>query len=131
MSTFLRFEDIEAWQKARELTKSIYEISKRGKFATDFAFRDQIRRSSVSIMANIAEGHERGGNKEFVQFLSVAKGSVGEVRSHLYVALDQDYITKAEFEGVSASAVEIGRMIAGLITYLRKTKIKGAKFRDS
>jgi len=82
-------------------------------------------------MANIAEGHERGGTKEFAQFLSVAKGSVGEVRSHLYVALDQGYLTQVEFESLTALAVEIGRMIGGLVSYLRKSKIKGAKYRGS
>jgi four helix bundle protein len=89
MSTFSTFEEIEAWKKARELTKRIYQISSRGPFSKDFGLRDQARRASVSIMSNIAEGYERGGTKEFLQYLSIAKGSVGELRSHLYVALDQ------------------------------------------
>jgi len=82
-------------------------------------------------MANIAEGHERGGSKEFIQFLSVAKGSVGELRSHLFVALDQGYCTKEVFDELILLAIEIGRMISGLIAYLRKSKIKGSKYRDS
>ena len=78
MSTFSTFEEIEAWQKARELTKRIYQISARGSFSKDFGLRDQVRRASVSIMSNVAEGYERGGTKEFLQFLSIAKGSVGD-----------------------------------------------------
>jgi len=89
MATFNNFEDIEAWQKARQLTKRIYEITKKGALAKDYGLKDQIRRASVSIMSNIAEGFERGGNKEFIQFLSTAKGSSGEVRSQLYVIVDQ------------------------------------------
>ena len=82
------FEDLEAWQKARELTREIYVFSKKGSFAKDYGLRDQIRRACVSIMSNIAEGFERNGDKEFFQFVSVAKGSSGEVRAQLYVALD-------------------------------------------
>jgi four helix bundle protein len=82
MSTFQSFEDIEAWQKARELTRRIYEVSDVGKFARDFGLRDQIRRASVSVLSNIAEGFERSGTGEFIQFLSGANGSAGEVRAH-------------------------------------------------
>ena len=128
MSTFRRFEDIEAWQKARILTKRIYEISKKGSLAQDFGFRDQIRRASVSVMANITEGYERGGTKEFGQFLSMAKGSVGEVRSHLYVALHQGYCTQEVFDELGGLAVEISRMISGLMTNLRESWIKGPKY---
>jgi len=92
MATFKKFEDITAWQKARELTRLVYEITKNGNFSKDFSLRDQIRRASVSIMSNIAEGFDRGGRKEFIQYLSIAKGSVGEVKSQLYTALDQKYI---------------------------------------
>ena len=88
MATFHRFEDIDAWQKARELTRAVYAASRSGSFSKDFALRDQIRRASISVMSNIAEGFERGGNKEFRQFLSTAKGSAGEVRAQRYVALD-------------------------------------------
>src|ERR1044071_8834864 len=89
MSTFQSFEDIEAWQKARELTRRVYEVSEVGAFARDFGLRDQIRRASVSALSNIAEGFERSGTGEFIQFLSAAKGSAGEVRAQLYVALDR------------------------------------------
>jgi four helix bundle protein len=131
MSTFRSFEEIDAWQKARDLTRSIYQVSGRGAFARDFALRDQIRRASISLMSNIAEGYERGGTKEFLQFLSVAKGSVGEVRSHLYVALDQSYIGTGDFEKLVNLAKEISRMLTGLMTYLRKAGLRGTKYKAS
>jgi len=122
-----QFEDIEAWQKARELTSRIYNVSNAGAFARDFGLRDQIRRASVSIMSNIAEGFERGSNKEFIQFLFIAKGSAGEVRSQLYVALDQGYIKKDTFASLSQQTSEISRMISGLASYLSQSEMKGAK----
>src|SRR6266508_5946862 len=128
MATFQTFEEIEAWQKARELTREIYMVSVRGLFSKDFGLRDQIRRASVSVMSNIAEGFERGGTGEFVQFLSIAKGSAGEVKSQLYVALDQCYIDKETFAQLFALAAETGRMIGGLMIYLHKSKIKGTKY---
>jgi four helix bundle protein len=129
MPTFRRFDEIEAWQKARELTKVVYKLSGRGPFAKDFGLRDQIRRASVSIMANIAEGFERGGTGEFVQFLAVAKGSAAEVLSHAYVALDQDFISQEDFDRLVASPAEVGRMLAALMTYLRRSGTKGLKFK--
>ncbi|GAG07154.1 unnamed protein product, partial [marine sediment metagenome] len=97
MATIERFQDIEAWQKARELTRAVYACSSNGSFAKDFGLRDQIRRAAVSILSNIAEGFERDGSAEFLQFLSIAKGSAAEVEAHLYVALDQQYITEHGF----------------------------------
>ena len=94
MSEIKQFEDLDVWQKARELTRLIYQISSENNFAKDFGLKDQIRRSSVSILSNISEGFERGSNKEFILFLSYAKGSCGELRTQLYVALDQNYIDK-------------------------------------
>ena len=129
MATFKAFEEIEAWQKARELTGKIYSVSNLGSFCKDFGLRDQIRKAAVSIMSNIAEGFERGGTKEFAQFLSVAKGSSGEVRSQLYVALDQDYIQGEAFEHLFRLTTETSRMIAGLMSYLRKSKLKGSKYK--
>src|SRR5229473_8394597 len=102
MPTFQSFEEIEAWQKARELTREVYAVSDEGPFARDFGLRDQMRRASVSILSNIAEGFERSGTGEFVQFLSAAKGSAGEVRAQLYVALDQGYIEAEKFRELSA-----------------------------
>jgi len=129
MATIQSFEEIEAWQKARELTRQIYSLSSQGSFSKDFRLRDQIRDASVSIMSNIAEGFERGGTKEFVQFLAIAKGSAGEIRSQLYVTLDQRYITKETFSRLYALASETGRMIGGLMNYLRKSGIKGSKYK--
>jgi len=129
MATFRSFEEIEAWKKARELTHEIYAVTSASIFAKDFVLRDQIRRASVSIMSNISEGYERGGNKEFIQFLSVAKGSAGEVRSQLYVANDQGYLTKSEFDLLSGLAAEVSQIINGLMSYLKQSDLKGTKFR--
>ena len=129
MSKFGRFEDIEAWKSARELTKSVYRISSTGAFARDFGLRDQIRRASVSVVSNIAEGFEREGDKEFLQFLSMAKGSCGEVRAQLYVAFDQGYISKDQFHVVSNNALNISKMISGLMSYLRQSNLRGNKFK--
>ena len=131
MGTFRSFEEIEAWQQARELTKKIYKISKEGAFARDFGLRDQIRKASVSVMSNIAEGFERGCTREFNQFLSIAKASSGEVRSQLYVALDQHYITEEMFRELSETSKSISRMISSLMRYLRTTNRRGAKFEKS
>ena len=98
MATFRRFEDILAWQKARSITQKIYRISSSGEFARDFGLRDQLRRASVSIMANIAEGFGRRSNKEFANFLNMAHGSASECQSHLYVALDVGYIFQNDFD---------------------------------
>ena len=109
-----KFEDLIAWQKARELTKEVYQASRLCAFAKDFGLAGQIQKASVSIMSNIAEGFERGGRGEFHQFLSVAKASCAEVRSLLYVALDVEYIKKNEFKKIMDRAVEVGRIVGGL-----------------
>lgn len=129
MPSFKSFKDIEAWQQARELTRDIYAISNNGAFARDFSLRDQIRRASVSIMSNIAEGHERSGTGEFVQFLSMAKGSAGEVESHLCIAFDLGYLDKSAFDRLSTTTARIGRLIGALMQYLRKSGIKGGKYK--
>jgi four helix bundle protein len=129
MPTFRRFDEIEAWQKSRALTRVVYELSGRGSFARDFGLRDKIRRAAVSIMANIAEGFERDGTGEFIQFLAIAKGSSAEVLSHAYVALDQGFITKNDFDELVAKTSEVGRMIAALMAYLRKSGTRGLKFK--
>ena len=125
MATIKRFEDIESWQLARRLTKEIYTVSKRNGFEKDFGLQNQIRRASVSILSNIAEGFERNGNKEFLQFLSVAKGSAGEVRAQLYVALDQEYIDQQTFDSLVTLTENISKKINGLMLYLRQTAQKG------
>ncbi len=122
MSTFNKFEDIKAWQKAREITKEIYLISKNEKLAKDFSLVDQMKRCAVSIMANIAEGHGRRTNTEFANFLNIARGSAIELQSHLYVALDQNYIGKADFEKTYAMIDEVSKMTISLAQYLRNKK---------
>lgn len=129
MATFRRFEEIEAWRKARELVKQIYMHSNEARFARDFGLRDQIRRASISIMANIAEGYERSGTGEFLQFLAVAKGSAAEVRSHLYVALDQGYMDRKTFDNLCIDAESTARMISKLMEYLRGSGVKGVRFK--
>jgi four helix bundle protein len=131
MATFQTFVEIEAWQKARILTSEIYAVSNRASFSKDFGLRDQIRRATVSIMSNIAEGFERSGSGEFVHFLAVAKGSAGEVVSHLYVAADQGYLSQGEFQRLSKLAIDTGRVIGGLMIYLRKSNLKGPKYKSS
>ncbi len=109
-----RFEELIAWQKARVLTREIYEITRRGAFARDFGLSGQIQRAAVSIMSNIAEGFERGGRGEFHQFLSTAKASCAEVRSQLYVALDVGYLEEQTFHTLLRQAEEVARIIGGL-----------------
>ena len=109
-----RFEDLIAWQKARDLTRAVYETSRQGTFGKDFGLAGQIQRAAVSIMSNVAEGFERGGRAEFHQFLSTAKASCGEVRSLLYVACDVGYIDKATSGNLLGLAGEVARIIGGL-----------------
>lgn len=92
MATIKHFEDIEAWQRARELTKLIYKVTRKRKFAQDYGLVNQIRRAAISVMSNIAEGFDRSGSREFIHFLTIAKGSVAELESQLYIALDNEYI---------------------------------------
>jgi four helix bundle protein len=129
MSKIEKFEDIEAWKAAREVAKLVYSVSLGDKFCRDFALCNQIRRAAVSIISNIAEGFERGGNKEFVQFLAVAKGSCGEVRAQLYVALDQGYVDETKFKEIVVRLNETSRLIAGFIKYLQQSNLKGSKFK--
>src|SRR3989339_657647 len=128
MGRIERFEDIDAWKKARELTKIIYEVTSQGKLASDFSLKDQLRRAAVSIMANIAEGFEREGNKEFRQFLATAKGSAGEVKALLYVALDAGLTSMEQFQRIRTLADETSRLLAGFLRYLKTSDKKGSKF---
>jgi four helix bundle protein len=129
MTNINRFEDIESWKRARVFTNHVYKVTSTGKFARDFALKDQLRRASVSILSNIAEGFERSGDKEFQQFLSLAKGSSGEARAQLYVALDQNYISADEFELLTQDATEISQLLSGFIKYLKSSDLKGSKFK--
>jgi len=130
MATFRRFEDIEAWVEARELVKIIYNLTGQEGFGRDYGLRDQTRRAAVSIMANIAEGYERDGNSEFSQFLSIAKASAGEVRSHLYVALDAGYLSAEGFRVLEHRAMRVSVLITRLMAYLRTSGRKGRKYPD-
>ncbi len=128
MASIKQFEDIEAWKEARAFTKDVYIASSSGAFAKDFGLRDQMRRASVSILSNIAEGFERGGDREFVQFLSLAKGSCGEVRAQLYVAFDQGYLTADLFQQLQGQSQKISRLLGAFMTYLKRSELRGAKF---
>ena len=130
MATFSRFEDIIAWQKARILCKMIHGFTLKKPFYSDFKLVSQIKGSSSSAMDNIAEGFERGGNKEFSQFLSISKGSAGETRSQLYRALDNEYISEKEFQEAYNLADEVGKLLNGaLMNHLRQSNFKGNKFK--
>jgi four helix bundle protein len=131
MASFRSFEEIDAWKKARELTRSVYGATAKGAFAQDYSLRDQIRRACVSIMSNVAEGHGRGGTREFLQFLSMAIGSANEVSSQLYVALDEGYIDDRQFRHLTGLAQESANLAGGLARYLRTTELKGSKYATS
>jgi four helix bundle protein len=122
--TINRFEDLEAWQKAREFARLVYRHTVNPRFARDYGLRDQMRRAAVSIMANIAEGFSRRSNKEFCQFLFIAKSSAAELQSHAYVALDQAYMEKADFEKLYDRLDHTSRMISNLIKHLSRTNLQ-------
>lgn len=118
MPTIVRFEEIEAWQTSRELTKPIYSVTENGKISRDFGLRDQIRRASVSVMSNIAEGFESNSQASFVRYLGIAKASAGEVRSQLYVARDVGFLTDQQFSTLFQLAEKVSRQISRFISYL-------------
>lgn len=122
------FEELEIWKEARRLTQEIYRLTRDSKFSKDFGLSSQIQRAAISIMSNIAEGFERGGNQEFIQFLYVAKASCGEVRSQLYVALDQSYVAPKDCDDIMKSFRRLSIMISNLIDYLKRSGMKGAKY---
>jgi len=127
MATIERFEDLEAWQRARELTNVIYDMSDVGAFARDFPLRDQIRRAAVSIMSNIAEGFESRTSRLYIEHLGRAKASCGEVRSQLYLAYDRQYVSGEVFEQTLALAESVSRLTHGLIRYLSNARINGIR----
>jgi four helix bundle protein len=125
------FEDLEIWQLARRLTQEIYTLGRTPKFAKDYALKDQMQRAAVSIMSNVAEGFERGGNQEFTQYLYVAKASCGEVRSQLYVALDQEYVDQKKTDDLLAVMQRLSVMIKHLIDHLKRSGMRGPKYGNS
>ena len=122
MGKFNSFEEINSWQKARVFNKKVYLVTENTNFQKDFDFTRQIRRASISISSNIAEGFERNTDKEFIYFLYVAKASAGEVRSQLFLAFDLDYIIKEEFEKILESVTEISKLLSGFIKYLESSR---------
>ena len=130
MASLNRFEELEAWQKARELTQAIYRVATSDRFAKDFGLRDQICRAAVAVMSNVAEGFERGGNAEFIHFLAIARGSAGEVESQLYVALDQGYLTQERFAELYKLTGSTKRLIGGLVKYLKSSGLKGRTYKE-
>ena len=120
MPTIERFEDIQAWQKGRELCKLVYGLTQQGAFSRDFGLKDQMRRAAVSIISNIAEGYEGQNNRIFIRYLYIARGSAGEVRSQAYIVLDQGYISQQAFDDLYALTKDIARLLTRLIQYLEK-----------
>lgn len=125
-----RFEDLIAWQKARELTRLVYTVTRKPEFARDYGLSSQIQRAAVSVMSNIAEGFERGGRAEFHQFLVVAKASCAEVRSQLYIALDVGYLTQSEFDQLLTKAAELARILGGLRSAVERQLDQQRKRKD-
>jgi len=123
----MQFEELDIWKQSKDLCRDIYKITNYELFSRDFRFREQIRAASGSIMDNIAEGFERNGNKEFIQFLYISKGSCGETRSQLYRALDNKFIPQDEFNIIYNKTHQLSKSISGFIHYLKTSEITGHK----
>ena len=122
-----KFEDLKIWKLSLKGTKTIYDLTSKGKFSKDFGLRDQIRRAIISVSSNIVEGFEKNNNNEFVRFLKISKGSLGEVRNQLYIALAVNYITKSEFDILNKELIDLSNQIGSFINYL-VTKRKNKEF---
>ncbi len=130
MATVKSFEELDVWKRARVFAKRIYGLTNDGTFAKDYSLKDQINRSAGSIMDNIAEGFERGGNREFITFLSYSKGPCGETRAQLYRAFDRSHIDERTLSELNEEGLSISKMISGLIAYLKQSEMKGSKFHE-
>lgn len=121
-----KFEDLQIWRLSLKITKAIYDLTSQGKFSRDFSLRDQIRRATISISSNIVEGFEKSNNNELIRFLNIAKGSIGEVRNQLYIALAIGYISKLKFEALNKQLVDLASQTGKFISYLKAKKKIGA-----
>lgn len=128
MAVAKRFEDLEVWIAAKDASVMIYKITENESLRKDFGLKDQIRRASISVISNIAEGFERNGNKEFIQFLSIAKGSAGEVRAQLYIIKELNFINEEEFVLLYEKVTQVSKMLSGFINYLKQSELKGTKY---
>jgi four helix bundle protein len=131
MATIQKFEDLRSWQMGRELVRTFHSIALKGPLCKDTVLHKQMHRAAISIVANLAEGFDRNGNKEFKQFAYIAKGSTAEFRALLYLALDLDYVTQDQFEQLNKRSVEIGKTIRGMISYLQNNPDRGVKAKES
>ncbi|MFN8117742.1 MAG: four helix bundle protein [Bacteroidia bacterium] len=129
MAVAKRFEDLDVWIAAKDAAVMIYKITENESLRKDFGLKDQIRRASISVISNIAEGFERNGNKEFIQFLSIAKGSAGEVRAQLYIIKELEFINEEEFILLNEKVTQVSKMLSGFINYLKQSELKGTKFK--
>ena len=129
MATWTKFEELPIWLESRELSKEIYKITRNDEFSKDLRFVSQIRASSGSIMDNIAEGFERRGNKEFIQFLYIANGSCAETRSQIHRAFDCLYISEEEYEDLISKLIGLSVSIHYFINYLKNSEYKGQKYK--
>ncbi|MBN8701530.1 MAG: four helix bundle protein [Bacteroidetes bacterium] len=131
MATIDRFEDLIAWQKAKKLALGVYTLTNVGIFSKDFGLRDQVRRSSISVVSNIAEGFERKGNREFLQFLYISLGSLGELKTQIEIAFELNYFSENEYKNILPQITEVRKIINGLISSLKDSDFKGIKFKYS
>jgi four helix bundle protein len=131
MATVERFEDLNVWKKSRLFCRNLNDLTNQGSFAKDFELKNQINRSSGSVMDNIAEGFGRDGRSEFIQYLSISKASASEVKSQLYRAADRDHLTGEQFKKLYLDIDEISRMLRGLIEYLKDCELKGLKYKPT
>ena len=130
MATYNSFEDLPVWRSAKDLAILIYRVTSQGKISRNYGLKDQIQRAAVSVSSNIAEGFERGTKQEFIQFLYIARGSCGELRSQLYIAKEIGYLNSEEFKKLCEATRKVSKQINGFIEYLKETKILGQKFFD-